>query len=456
MGDIETSTDHLVAKGYTQLESVDYFDTYSPVAKMNTVCLLIAVAAAKNWFLEQLDVNNAFLHGDLNEEVYMTLPQGLYVEKPNQVCRLNKSLYGLEQANQQWYAKLPSFLHNLNIIQYSSYHSLFTKMYNISFIALLIYVDGIILAGDNLHDMNAVKILLDEKFKIKNLGPLNFFLGLEVTRTRKGIHVYQIKYALDIMADSGMLAARPSSTPMTKDMKLMFKQDKCTYEAEAYRRIIGRLLYLTNTRPDINFPVQFLSQFTQFPTVNHHNAINHIFRYIKNSPTQGIFFSCDFDIQLKAFSDSDWAFCVVTQRTSTCYCIYLGSSLISWKTKKQSIVSRSLSEAEYRALATTACEIQWLTFLLQDLQINIQRSVNLFCDNQVVRHIASNPVFHERTKHIEIDCHVVREKLQDGLFHLLPIKGSEQPADIFTKVLPQSIFSTMVSKLGLKNYQPLA
>jgi len=397
--------------------------------------LLIAIAAAKDWYLDQLDVNNAFLHGELNEEVYMCLPQGLYTEKPNQVCRLMKSLYGLKQASRQWYAKLTNFLHSIGFIQSAFDHSLFSKKTASSFTVLLVYVDDILLAGKDHEHINEVKQILNSSFKIKDIGQLSFFLGFEVSRTKEGIHMNQRKYALDILANRGMLAAKPCFTPMVKDIKLMFEQNDPIQEEESYRRIVGRLLYLTNTRPNIKFSVHLLSQFMQSLNTHHHKAINQILRYIKGSPTRGIFFPSKSNMQLQAFSDSDWASCNLTRRSTTGYCIYIGASLISWKTKKQSTVSRSSSEAEYRALATTVYELQWLTYILQDLQISIDKTANLFCDNEAARHIASNLVFHERTKHIDIHCHVVRERLQAGLFHLLPIQSTQQPADIFTKPL---------------------
>ena len=161
--------------------------------------------------------------------------------------------------------------------------------------------------------------------------------------------------------------------------------------------VIRRLFYLTNTRPDINHAVHFLSQFMQSPNQNHHRAINRVLRYIKASLARGIFFPYENDIQLKALSDSYWAFCDLTRKSTTGCCIYIGASLVSWKTKKQNIVSHSSSKAEYRALATTVCKLQWLTFLLRDLQVDAVTPANLYCDNQVARHIVMNHVFHERT-----------------------------------------------------------
>lgn len=198
---------------------------------------------------------------------------------------------------------------------------------------------------------------------------------------------------------------------MIKGIKSLYATNAPSYDPSSYHRLIGRLLYLTTTRLDITYAVQTLSQFMQALTIHHFEVATHVLRYIKASPAQGLFFPATSPLQLKAFSDSDWATCPNTRRSVTGYCVFLGSSSISWKSKKQSTVSRSPSEAEYHALASTTCELQWLTYLLQDLQVPSITPALLYCDSKSACHIASNSSFHERTKHIDIDCHVIREKL---------------------------------------------
>ena len=187
------------------------------------------------------------------------------------------------------------------------------------------------------------------------------------------------------------------------------------------------------------------------PTSTHSQAAFRVLRYLKSSPGSGIFFVAHGDLTLKAFNDSDWAGCRDTRRSITGFVVYLGESLISWRSKKQSTVSRSSSEAEYRALASTTCELQWLSYLLHDFRVLFLQPATLFCDNQSAIQIASNPVFHERTKHIEIDCHIVRDKVNAGLLKLIPVSSSMQLADIFTKPLTPVVFQGLCSKLGMKN-----
>ena len=296
-------------------------------------------------------------------------------------------------------------------------------------------------------------MLLDQAFSIKDLGTLKFFLGLEVARSSHGIHLCQRKYVLDILSDSGMLGSRPTSTPMDYSTRLnaLMGTPLSNTSASSYCRLIGRLIYLTNTRPDITHVVQQLSQYMANPTTAYSQAAFHVFRYLKGTPGSGIFLAAQGSPQLKAFSDSDWAGCRDTRRSITDFSIYLGNSLISWQSKKQSTVSQSSSEVEYRALASTMCELHWLTYLLHDFHVSFIQPVTLYCDNQSAIQIASNPVFHERTKHIEIDCHIVRDKVNSGILKLLPVSSSMQLADIFTKPLSPALFQGLCSKLGMMN-----
>nr|KYP36109.1 Retrovirus-related Pol polyprotein from transposon TNT 1-94 [Cajanus cajan] len=450
-GSIERYKARLVAKGYSQIEGIDYFETFSPVVKMTTVRVVLALASINQWHIQQLDVSNAFLHGDLLEDVYMELPQGLTGYSSSHSCKLRKSLYGLKQSSRKWYEKLSNLLLSNGYKQAHSDHSLFTKRHGSAFTALLIYVDDIVLTGNSAAEITRIKHILHSNFHVKDLGQLKYFLGIEVAHSSKGISLCQRKYCLDLLSDSGMLGCKPSSTPMDSTLRLHDDASGYLDDPLPYRRLVGRLVYLTNTRPDIAFSTQQLSQFMSKPTNAHHAAAMRVLRYLKSCPGTGLFFPRVCPIQVSGFSDADWATCVASRRSITGYCFFIGNALISWKTKKQTTVSRSSSEAEYRALASATCELQWIIYLLRDLHISLSQISLLYCDNTSALHIAANPVFHERTKHLDIDCHIVREKTQAGLMKLLPVPSAKQLADIFTKALPPHAFKLNLSKLQLQN-----
>ncbi|PNX92373.1 retrovirus-related Pol polyprotein from transposon TNT 1-94, partial [Trifolium pratense] len=453
-GTVERYKARLVAKGYNQIEGLDYFDTFSPVAKLTTVRMVIALASIHNWFLHQLDVNNAFLHGDLQEDVYMTPPPGI-TNNPSKVCKLVKSLYGLKQASRQWYAKLTSLLLSHGYKQAHSDHSLFTKHDGTHFTLLLVYVDDVILAGNYMAEFTYIKDILHTAFKIKDLGQLKYFLGLEVAHSSKGISLCQRKYCLDLLSDSGFLGAKPITTPSDASLRLHNDIGPIFEDVSAYRRLVGRLLYLTTTRPDITYVTQQLSQFLSRPTQMHYNAALRVLKYLKTSPGRGLFFPRASQLQLLGFSDADWAGCKDSRRSISGQCFFLGQSLVSWRTKKQFTVARSSSEAEYRALASATCELQWLLYLLQDLGVPCSKLPVIYCDNQSALHIAANPVFHERTKHLDIDCHIVREKMLAGVMKLLPVSSKDQIADFFTKALLPQPFGILLAKLGMVDiYHP--
>ncbi|XP_070014235.1 uncharacterized mitochondrial protein AtMg00810-like [Nicotiana sylvestris] len=308
-------------------------------------------------------------------------------------------------------------------------------------VIILVYVDDLLITGSNISLVEEAKHTLHNNFKVKDLGELRYFLGIEVMRSDQGILLNQRKYALELISSTGLAAAKPASTPIELNQKLTTTEydkhvghngDEELQDVGSYQRLVGQLLYLTITRPDICFAVQVLSQFMQHPKQSHLIAALRVVRYIKGSPGLGIFLKKGPITHLSAFCDSDWAACPNTQRSITGYAVKLGDSLLSWKSKKQQTVSRSLAEAEYRSLAAVTAE-----------------PVDVYCDSKAALQIAANPIFDERTKYIEIDCHFVREKIKSGLLAPHHISTKLQLADLLTKGLGVAQHSFLLSKLGV-------
>ncbi|XP_040948738.1 uncharacterized mitochondrial protein AtMg00810-like [Gossypium hirsutum] len=413
-----------------------------------------------------MDVYNAFLQGDLFEEVYIEIPVGFRSQGESHVCRLRKSLYGLKQASRQWNSKLIEALIRGGYVQSKYDYSLFTKRDGGNMVVLLIYVDDLLITGSSASMIDELKQFLHLNFKMKDLGVLKFFLGIEIMRSNKGIILNQRKYALELIADLGLGEAKSVCTPLEHNLKLTSIEydesvqtkvdgDDLVTDVKMYQRLLGRLIYLTNTRPDITFAVQHLSQFMHRPKKSHLEAAFRVVRYIRKNPGQGILLSVASKTQLIAFCDSDWASCPMSRRSVTGFCIKIRESLISWKSKKQTTVSRSSAEAEYRSMAVVVAEVVWLNGLLKEVSPNQFDKSLVLSDSKAALQIAANPVFHERTKHIEIDCHFVRDKIKDGTIQMQHIGTTEQLADLMTKALSIKQHEFLVSKLGVKDiYQP--
>ncbi|CAL9022379.1 unnamed protein product [Prunus brigantina] len=450
-GSIERHKARLVARGFTQTFGVDYKETFAPVAKMTTVRVLLSVAVNNGWPLYQMDVKNAFLHGDLEEEVYMKLPPGHPQGcDSNLVCKLHKSIYGLKQSPRSWYAKLSSVLEAIGFQRSNADSSLFVRTGLVGKLVVLIYVDDLIITGDNGEEIANLKHSLRQKFAMKDLGVLKYFLGIEMATSHKGLFLNQHKYVLDLLQEADMINSKPACTPLDSKLKLDMEGEPLN-NISHYQRLVGKLIYLTITRLDITYAVSLVSQFMHSPTMAHLNVVKRILRYLKGSAGRGILMKKNDTTQIMGYTDADWAGNAIDRKSTTGYCTFVGGNLVSWKSKKQNVIARSSAEAEYRAMASTACELIWLKGLLSDLGFHSSQSMSLFCDNQAAMHIASNPVFHERTKHIEVDCHYIRAQVQSKVIEIVYTRSHDQLADIFTKALSSSQFQRLLVKLGSIN-----
>ena len=370
----------------------------------------------------------------------------------NKVCKLKKSLYGLKQSPRAWFDRFNKTVKKYGYSQCQADHTLFIKHSTKGkWVILIVYVDDIILTGDYEDELIKLKTLLAKEFETKDLGSLKYFLGMEVARSRKGISVSQWKYVLDLLKETGMLGCKPAETPMDSSTKLGANKDSVPVDKGRYQRLVGKLIYLSHTRPDIGFSVSVFSQFMNGPTEEHMEAVNRILRYLKMTPGKGLYFRKNTRKDIEVFVDADWAGSITDRRSTSGYCTYVWGNLVTWRSKKQPVVSRSSAEAEFRAMALGICEGIWLERLMRELGILTSEPMKVFCDNQSAINIAKNLVHHDRTKHVEIDRHFIKEKIENGTVSLLYTPTSQQIADILTKALPRKNFEDLSTKLGLIN-----
>ena len=451
-GSIDRYKARLVAKGFHQRPGWDYTETFSPVVKPVTIRIVLTLAIRHGWSIRQLDVNNAFLQGTLKEEVFMIQPPG-FVDKnfPDHVCRLKKALYGLKQAPRAWYTELRVFLISLGFVNSTADASLFIYQQPGVTLYLLVYVDDIIVTGSSCTELSKLIITLAARFSVKDLGCLSYFLGVEVIPSAAGMFLSQRKYITDLLHKSGMADAKPASTPLSASVPLLKDSGDLLPSSTEYRALVGSLQYLSLTRPDIAFSTNKLAQFMQNPRTTHWSALKRVLRYLAGSCNKGIFISANSPLTFHAFSDADWAGDKDDYVSTTGYLLYLGSTPISWSSRKQRSVARSSTEAEYKALADTASELLWVFSLFTELGHTPTTNPVIYCDNLGATNLSANPVFHSRMKHIALAYHFVRENVQRGRFRVSFVSTNDQLADILTKPLLRPRFESLLSKLHLSS-----
>jgi hypothetical protein len=353
-GSIDRYKARLVAKGFKQRYGIYYEDTFSLVVKIATIRMVLALSISRGWSLRQLDVKNAFLHGVLEEEVFMKQPPGFEnPHAPHHICKLDKALYGLKQAPRAWYSRLSTKLCDLGLTPSKVDTSLF--LFNKEGITMfvLIYIDDIIVTSSSNYAITALLRDLNKNFAIKDLGGLHFFLGTKVKKTCNGLLLTQEKYASDLLNKVGMHGCKLAPTPLSSSEQLSLSGGTplCPEDRTQYRSIVGALQYLTLTRPDLCFSVNKVCQYLHAPTTKHWTTAKRILRYVKDALKLGITFIKSSSTFLSTFSDADWAGCLGDRRSIGGFAIFVGPNLVSWSARKQATVSRSSTEAEYKALA---------------------------------------------------------------------------------------------------------
>jgi hypothetical protein len=440
----------LVVKGYAQVYGVDYSDTFAPVARMDTIRLLLAVAAHKNWKVFQMDVKSAFLNGDLQEEIYVEQPAGFVVQgEEDKVYMLKKALYGLKQAPRAWYGRIDDYLTGFGFQKSLSELTLYVKKIDDDVLIVSLYVDDLLVTGSNLQQIERFKQDMMQAFEMSDLGLMSFFLGMEIKQSRGVIFIGQEKYAKEILKKFQMENCKPTATPMNQKDKFSKEDGTARVNEEKYRSLIGCLLYLTATRPDILYATNLLSRFMHCPSELHMRAAKRILRYIKGTCSFGVKFMQCKTLKLHGFSDSDWGGFIDDMKSTSGFCFNLGSTIFSWSSKKQSIVAQSTAEAEFIAATAAVNQALWLQKLLRDLHMEEEEATEISVDNQAAIAISNNPVFHGKTKHFNIKLYFIREVQKNGDVKLLYCRTEDQMADLFTKALPANRFEFLTRLIGV-------
>ncbi|GKV17137.1 hypothetical protein SLEP1_g27679 [Rubroshorea leprosula] len=399
-GSIHKHKARLVVKGYAQQPGVDYGETYAPVARHDTVRLLIALVANLGWKLFHMDVKSAFLNGVLQEEIYVEQPPGFEITgKEDYVYKLNKALYGLKQAPRAWYCRIDDYLMSQGFRRSIEEATLYVKgSSSESQLILSLYVDDLLLTGNDLKLMEQFKKVMMQEFAMTYLGETKYFLGLEVQQLSKGIFICQRKYALDILKKFEMESCKPVATPLVQYEKLSKDDRETKVDSSYYRSLIGSLLYLTATRPNLMFAASYLSRFMSAPSKLHLVAAKRVLRYIKGTYELGLWFNSNQQGRLQGYADSDWAGSMEDMISTTGYVFSFGSRSFSWNSKKQDVVAQSTAKAEYLAAGAATNHAIWLRMVLEELGFDQIEPCVLKVDNMSAIAIAQNPVQHDATK----------------------------------------------------------
>lgn len=453
--------DRLVAKGFTQTEGIDYEEIFSPVVRHTSIRILLSLTVAYDFELEQLDVKTAFLHGDLDETIYMQQPVG-FVSRNEQskVCLLKKSLYGLKQSPRQWYLRFDSFILSCGFSRSKLDHCVYLKHTVCkSPIYLLLYVDDMLLASKSMSEINKLKNQLSSEFDMKDMGNARRILGIDIIRNRdKGtLKLSQEKYSTKMLSRFNMLNCKGVSVPLAKHFKLSLSQSpKTDEEAEKmlnipYSNAVGSLMYLmVCTRPDLAHRMSVVSRYMSNPGREHWQAVKWILRYVKTTVAYGLLYtqSDNQSSHLLGYVDADYAADCDKRRSLTGYVFPYFGNLVSWRTFLQSVVALSTTESEYIAATDAIKEAIWLRELTNELVSN-DSIVVVYCDSQSVVYLSKNQTFHNRTKHIDIRYHFLRKVMSEGQFVLKKISSFENAADAFTKALPLGKLESCLSTLKI-------
>lgn len=454
-GDIERYKARLVIKGYSQRYGIDYEETFSPVVRYSSIRLLLSLAVQHNLDIDQMDVVTAFLQSELNEEIYMKIPEG-FNSDPNMVCKLKKSLYGLKQASRVWNRKLNNTLKNIGLTQSKTEPCVYYKLNDGEITYVAIYVDDILIFTNSNESKLHIKKNLSNNFKMKDIGEAHYVLGMKVTRDRlKGkLWLDQELYINNILKKFNMTDCKPVATPLdvnqkiSKDMCPKTKIEIDEMKTIPYQEAIGSIMYAAQvSRPDISYAVGALARYNNNPGKAHWQAVKRLMRYLKGTVNYKLKFEKDQKEYLEGFSDADWAGDLDDRKSTSGYVYKFQQGCISWNSKKQQTTALSTTEAEYMALAAAGQESLWLQSLFNEL--GRPSFIKIKCDNKSAINLSQNSTYHSRSKHIDIRHHFIRGLVEDNKIVIEYLNTEDMVADILTKSLTSLKHAHCCELMGL-------
>ena len=465
-GKVETFKARLVAKGYTQKEGIDYEETFSPVAMLKSIRILLAVAASLDYEIWQMDVKTAFLNGNLNEDIYMQQPEGFKAKgKEHMVCKLQRSIYGLKQASRSWNIRFDQAITSFGFEKSPDEPCVYKRIQAQKVVFLVLYVDDILLIGNDKQVLSGVKDWLHKQFDMKDLGEANYILGIKLIRDRKIklLALSQASYIDKILVRFNMENSKRGSLPFRHGIHLSKEQSPKTPEQKErmsripYASAVGSLMYaMLCTRPDICYAVGVVSRYQSDPGEEHWIAVKHILKYLRRTRNYMLVYSSG-SLETIGFTDSDFQGDIDSRKSTSGYVFTLYGGAVCWRSIKQTCVADSTTEAEYVAASEAAKEAVWLKKFIMDLQVipSAGRPITLYCDNSGAVAQSKEPRYHKKQKHIERKYHLIRDIIERGDTVVTKIASEENLADPFTKALPVQVFERHVDSMGVRRLPDL-
>ena len=418
---------------------------------METIRLIRPFAAQNGWKIHQMDVKSAFLNGVLEETVYVEQPLGYIVKgQEGKVLKLKKALYGLKQAPRAWNSRLDKYFQAQGFYKCPHEHAVYAKVaQNGKFLLACLYVDDLIFTGNSPSMFEKFKQDMAREFEMTDIGLMSYYLGIEVNQMDDEILISQGSYTREILKKFKMENCQAVSTPIECGTKLSKFEESEKVDPTYFKSLVGSLRYLTCTRPDILYSVGLVSRYMEAPTTTHMKAAKRILRYLKGTMDYGLLYHHSNEFKLVGYCDSDWDGDIDGRKSITGYVFFMGDTPFSWSSKKQPIVTLSTCEAEYVAACSCVCQAIWLRRVLEELNMSQNESTEILVDNKSAIALAKNPVFHERSKHIDTKYHFIRECIERREVELNYVKSQDQISDIFTKPLKSDAFTKFRSLFGI-------